>query len=257
MILDLVGSLDTHNKKIALSYINWPYAVFNVTAAQNNNAFDYRIGTTTFNVVIPDGFYEIADLLSYFEFVLFNNNHYLLDGNSNPVYYLTWTVNRSNYRVTFTATSIPSVLPAGFTDPHNLITLNSPTPGATPQLITLNNKFGELLGLKPASVYPLVNSTTVQFNGDFAPDIATTSSINVGCNLVYNQLQGSESIFEFSPTGATFGSYVSIRPALLLFHDTNVANASQIRITFYNQLGNRVKMEDTDITIGLIITSDK
>ncbi len=61
------------DKYIALSSISLFYSWFNITQNYGNNIFSYTwtsgTTTTTYQVVIPDGLFEISDLNNYIQFV--------------------------------------------------------------------------------------------------------------------------------------------------------------------------------------------
>ena len=82
LIYKFPNSVVFKNNSIAVSSVSMYYSWFNISEALMNNKFSYSWleGTTTmtYEVVIPDGLYEIAQLNAYFQFVMISNNTYLI-----------------------------------------------------------------------------------------------------------------------------------------------------------------------------------
>jgi hypothetical protein len=71
--------------------------VFNITQANNNNKFAYEwVDGTITQITLPDGYYELEDIMAYFRDVMTSNTHYLINGAS-YIYLLEIVVNVSKY----------------------------------------------------------------------------------------------------------------------------------------------------------------
>jgi hypothetical protein len=135
-----------------LSSAQIPYSMFNITAAYNNNAFNFYFPSgpsstsyTTYNIIIPDGFYTISDLNSYMQQYAISNGLYLIDSGGNYVYYISVQYNATYYANQLIAKLVPTSLPTGYTDPSNWI--GYPTVSRTPYLeILSSSNFGTYLG---------------------------------------------------------------------------------------------------------------
>ena len=92
LIYKFPNSVVFKNNSIAVSSVSMYYSWFNISQALGNNTFTYSWtnGTTvtTYQVVIPDGLYEIAQLNSYLQFVMISNDTYLIDSSGKYVYCL-------------------------------------------------------------------------------------------------------------------------------------------------------------------------
>lgn len=66
-------------------------------------------GGTVIPVTVPDGYYSLAILNAYLQFVMQQNGHYLVDPNGNYVYYLEFVTNPNNYRLEIHSWSLPTV----------------------------------------------------------------------------------------------------------------------------------------------------
>ena len=81
------NSVNLTNKYIAVSQINMYYSWFNITSGFANNTLSYTWtdGTvlTTFQIVIPDGLYEVTEINSYCQFQMVSNGTFWSSTGSN------------------------------------------------------------------------------------------------------------------------------------------------------------------------------
>ena len=76
------------------------YSTFNITAANQNNTYNYTwVNGVSYSVVMPDGFYDAASLNNFLHFTMIQNKHYLIDTTGNFVYFLTLTTNSNAYAI--------------------------------------------------------------------------------------------------------------------------------------------------------------
>jgi hypothetical protein len=247
MVLTLAGGADLRGLQVSLQSAAIPYSWFNVTARRGNNSFSYLWNGAPFVITIPDGFYSVSQLSEFMQFEMFDNGHYLLDDNAEPVYFLSLAVNPVYYRVTLTATQVPSVLPVGWTNP-TAITLND----LCPQLQVADVLFGALIGFS-VGTYPAAQTTTTSLNGDLVPNVTVYSSISIETNMVNNKIQNNRTIFNFVPTGS-FGNYITVEPRSPVKFDVIARNYTTIEVEFRDQLGAPLIMNDKDVTVALLLT---
>ena len=109
------AGLDEVALKSLSVYFSWP----NISAAKGNNQLQYiwPVGPDDENVVFADGMWSFAEFELYLQQVMRESNHYLLDQNGLPVYFLQLRVNPTLYCLSLVATPLPAVLPAGWTNP--------------------------------------------------------------------------------------------------------------------------------------------
>ena len=92
-------------------------------------------------------------------------------------------------------------------------------------------------------------------NGENVPRLEIVRSVSVFCNLVENvYLQDSKLLFSFAPN-SRFGSLLSITPQVLKYCDTVDSIFDYIEISFADQNGRPLEIDD-DITVS-IITKNK
>lgn len=230
-------------------YKSW----FNITSRFGNNAFSYVWTDGSTNAVnLPDGNYEIADIDGFLRYTMKINGHYLVDDKGAEVYYLSLILNSIYYAVTVVATTIPSSLPAGWSNPGG-ITLN----GKCPQLVVGSNSFGTIVGFAPGTIIPSANTVSASTNSTTVPQVSPVTSISVSCNWVNN------SYFSDNPSVvATFQTGNTPQGASFVLNDTNknfflivAGQLPDITITFFDQDGNPLGIVDRNIVVSLLIKS--
>lgn len=242
----------TRDYKIALAQCNMYYSWRNITAALANNQLKYTFNGVSSTINFPDGFYSITDIDGYLKLKMFENGHYLLDASNEPVYFLTLQENITYYAFTLTASIIPAVLPAGYTNPNGIV-----LSGETPQLEILNNGMRSILGFA-AGLYPAAPSlTTYMVNSSSVPQITPISTINIRCNLVNNSqfnINHPDVLYSFVPS-SSYGEFFSIQPNNLIFLPIITSSFSELKLTFTDQNNNPLSMLDTNYNLTVILRS--
>ena len=241
-------------EQIALANLFINYSWFNITSAYGNNTCAYIFNGTSYPVTFTNGFYQASDISGYIQNVMFNNGHYLVDNNGNTIYYLSLVANYVYYGITLTCTPLPTSLPTGWTNPHG-ITLS----GYTPSLVVNNSAFGKLIGYNNLTT-PATYTTTVQYqkNSDFTPQISPVTTINVACNMVNSAKFNTfgNVIYSFSPN-VTFGSQIQVNPPNYIWFGIVEGQYSQMQISFMDQNYNPLQINDTNITLTLMIRKNQ
>lgn len=251
--LDLPTPLELQNKEIALGYLGIYYSWRNITASYNNNKLQYRwVDNVVYDVDFPDGFYSIDDLSTYLQKVLFDNNHYVLDSDGNPVFNIQFETNFTYYCTSFYMS--PVVVPVGGSNPNN-IDVNDL--GKTPQLIIpYNNKIDVSLGVDIGE-YPPTYGTSVPyaFKGQKVPKISPVETLNIACNVSQNRINRYKSIiYSFSPD-QKYGSYISIQPTFPIFFDAINGSYTNITLTFVDQNYKPIPILDKSVNAKLFLRS--
>lgn len=247
MILNLPNGAELQNMNVSLQSASIPFSWRNVTAARANNSVSYLWNGVPFTIVIPDGFYSVAELSEYIHFVQFDNGHYLVNDTGANVFFLSLAVNAVYYRITLTLTAVPAVLPVGWTNPAG-VALN----GLAPQFRVDDTRFGALIGFS-VGTYPAVQGGATELNGDLVPNVTVFSAISISCNLVNNRFQNNQSLYTFVPSGS-YGSYISIEPINPVLFEVRSQNYDFVELQFRDQLGAPLVMIDHDITVSLLLT---
>lgn len=238
------------NKSSALTYLGIYYSWRNITQKLGNNSFKYQLNGSTYDVIIPDGFYSIYDINAFLEYTMSQNGHYLVDEDDNNVYFLSLNANLIYYQVSFVCKPIPTALPLKHTNPKGLN-----LSGLTPQFIFDNDGFNKLLGID-SGTYPTLANTTIKktFNSQNIAQISPVTTVLVGSNLSNNQHNNVNRtvFFQFTPN-ASYGSYMTYQPSYPIFFDSNNGYYDTINLEFYDQNGNALDMIDTNVTASILL----
>jgi hypothetical protein len=256
-------------QKVALASIQMYYSTFNITAAYQNNLFNYTwVDGTVNQVLFPDGFYDADGINNYLHFIMLQNKHYLVDATGDYVWFITITTNPTRYAIeancftmsTAIATANSWVLPAGATwvIPTNII---------VPELNILANNFRYIIGFQtgsypnaviagvpPAQTQTPSYTVTQTFLSTFTPQITPFSSFLVNCSLVNNNYAVPNSlIYSFSPNG-TFGEQFTVAPNEYVFIDVLPAQYNRFRIYFTDQNNYPLSFQDPNMIIQILIS---
>lgn len=255
--LNLPYPIKLYEYDVALLGIQMYYSWNNITAAYVNNAFSYRwVDGVTYPVNFPDGFYQISDINGFLQFTMEGNGHYLVDNNGNNVYYLSLAENTVYYAITLTSTPVPTVLPAGWTNPNGV-----PLNGLNPQLIVPATvapngltSMSILIGFNPGTYPPANNVGLYMVNGQNVPDISPVTSVNVNTNLAYSSFfsPNGQAIYNFT-ANVPFGSLIDIHPNPLVYYRANDSSYPSIQVFLTDQNNNPLNNLDPVIVCSLLL----
>jgi hypothetical protein len=255
------GGYSFKNDMIALQSVYQYFSIFNITSDYGNNTFSYTwFDGIEYTITIPDGYYEISDLNSYFQSIMIANTHYMTNSAGQFIYFLEFIVNTSRYAVQINAypldTTIQSsngyILPSG-------ATWSVPATSTLSQFNINTTGFGEVLGYEIGS-YPdtQVGSTTSSFLSSKAPQITPYSSILVSCNLVNNRaVIPSNILSSYTPLGTSIGSLFTFEPNYLQFADVEDGQYTQLVLEFRDQLNRSIIIRDPNMLISLYTETKK
>ena len=232
------------NDQVALKSCRMYYSWWNVSAAKGNNQFSYRwVDGTVHTVTLQDGIWGYADFQAYFEQIMRQSGHYLIDGTT-PVYYIRFDVNSVFYRISLTCTPVPATIPAGWTAPAGFV---FPATATTPQILVPATNVTSYLGFA-AGTYPAVTQPTLfQVNGTIVPQVTDISSLQLQTNLTFNEYgPDTRTLATFNvPPGLAPGSIISEVP----FYQDWIpvqprAKFKTVTLELADQNGRKVKIED-------------
>jgi len=249
------GGYTFKNDMIALQSVYQYFSIFNITSDYGNNTFSYTwFDGIEYNITIPDGYYEISDLNSYFQSIMIANTHYMTNASGQFIYFLEFIVNTSRYAVQINSYPLDTdiqttngyILPTG-------ATWSVPATSTLSQFNVNTSAFGEVLGYEIGS-YPdtQVGSTTASFLSSVAPQITPYSSILVSCNLVNNRaVIPSNILSSYTPLGTNIGSLFTFEPNYLQFADVEDGQYTQLVLEFRDQLSRPIIIRDPNMLISL------
>ena len=262
------------DKYIAVSSISMFYSWFNVLQIKNNNTFSYTwtsgATTTTYNIDIPDGLYEISDINNYVQFICIQNGTFwtILGNNYYPFELL---VNANRYAIQLNTYLIPTSLPTDATIPTNF-------PGwpTTQQnsVVTFPAQFNLIVG------YTANFSSNPNLNNAYTPQIPSSQSQNFVAKLAGGQLSylsnfspqvqpNSNVLFNISninnpytiPSSVIYsltpavkiGEQITDTPPNFMWNRLIDGTYNELRLQLKGSDGNLLRINDPNMTILLTI----
>ena len=268
LVYNFPSSVSFSNHEIAVSSVSMYYAWDNVggtTTQLNNNQLSYTwvaLGvTTTYQVVIPAGLYEITDINNYLQFAFIQNGHYLINTAGQNVYYAEFLVNVNKYSVDINTFVVPTALPTGWATPTaNAATgaaawVDFPTQTFNP-LITLpsTSNFHDLVGYAGGFVTSQNTGvgTNLSYSSSVAPQVQPNPTLFLSCSLVNNPYANpSTNIFAITPTVA-IGGQILIQPPEFTFNAIQ-GTTSSLTFQLRGSNGAVITIRDTNLAIILCI----
>ena len=245
----------TLNDTIALQSSNIIYSWPNITAANGNNLFRYVINGTSFDVLISDGFYSIADMNSFLQNVMYARGHYLVKGDGTLWYPISLRTNPTFYAVQFDLEPIPATLPVGWSNPSAVLynALIPASPAATPQLTIVGNGMQTIFGIAQGT-YPVAPSTTlVSVLSSSVPQVTPVQSIVMTCNLLANRVTTPNNVlYSFTPMNVAYGSNIYVQPWVT--HVSVCPTTYQfVQLELFDQSLKALDLQDPNVCISLIL----
>jgi hypothetical protein len=256
-------------QKVALANLQMYYSTFNITTSYGNTTYSYKwVDGITYQVVMPNGFYDIPAINNYLHFTMVQNKHYLVNTSGQFVYLIEFSINASQYAVQVDCFGVSVALAAtnGWTLPAGA-TWVLPTNFIVAELIILNNAFKLIIGFEPgtypnaviAGVPPAQTQTptytsTQSFTSTSTPQVTPLSSYILTCSLINNNYAVPNNlIYSFAPVG-TIGEQFTIAPNQYVFIDVLPAQYNRFNVQFIDQNFRPVQIEDPNMVIQLVIS---
>lgn len=238
-------------------------STFNITSARGNNTITLIWNSATpvtYTFVIPDGYYSASDINNFLQQQMILNNLYCtINGGTQNVYFAEIQVNSVRYSISLNLYYLPTSANAttlGYSKPTGA-SWNFPASNQTPQ-ITIGSEFGNLIGLNSGTYPSAVSSSNVQFISTKSPVISPVDSYIMTCNLINNPFSIPNNVFFTLPISASLGSLINFNSSEIVYNDISPNTYSQIVIQLYDQLFNKLNLNDISFTLTLAIrTADE
>ena len=257
--------------EIAVQNITMYYSWENINPLPlANNTFSYRWTaggvTTTYNITIPRGLYEVADLNNYLQYVFIQNGTYLINASAQNVYYAEFIVNPNRYAIQINTFPVPTALPAGFSIP-----VADPASGAAAwvgfPLVTFNPdliipaNLNKLLGFTtPVPFSTGLNAgvgTNLSFLSNVSPQVQPNSSVYLAISNIANKYSIPNSIIYSVSPNVAFGEQIRETPPQFAWNKLLSGTYNELRLTFLGIDFNPLTILDPNMTIVLVIRDTK
>lgn len=272
-VYNFPNSVILKDKYIAVSSITMYYCWFNIRSSYNNNTFTYSwtVGgvSTNYNVILPDGLYEIADINSYLQWTMIENGHYLIDTAGDNVYYAELVVNPTRNKVQLNTYQVPTSLPTGYTQPSGFA--GYPTQTFNP-IITFTAEFNKIVGytagfasdpnINGAYVPPTGNNNNnwvakedqkLSYLSNLIANVQPNSSIFMGISNINNPYSQPSSIIYSVVPNVAIGQQITERPPNFMWNKMIDGTYNQLRVQFLGLDKSPIPLTDPNLTIMLVI----
>ena len=251
------NSVTFKNHQIALINANLYYAWENINnTTLQNNTFSYtwtNLGVSTvYQVVIPNGIYEVTDINYYLQFTMINNGTYLIDDQGLNVYYILIQVNPTAYAIEISTFPVPTSLPTNWSTPLNFA--GFPTTTYNPIMTTPIN-FNSILGF-PANFSTSPNigiGTELNYLSTVAPQVQPNSSLYLSISNIDNRYGIPASIIYTIVPQVAFNSLISEVPPQFSWVKLISGTYNELRIQLLGLNYSPIKMLDPNMSFMFAI----
>jgi len=265
------NSVSFPHHEIAVQNISMYYAWENINASPlANNTFSYvwvsGATSTTYNITIPNGLYEVRDLNYYLQYIFIQNGTYLINTAGENVYYAEFLVNPNRYAVQINTFPVPTTLPTGWSIPvadpasGSAGWVGFPTTTFNPRL-TIPANLNILLGFTtPVPFQTAINTgvgTNLSYVSNTAPQVQPNSSIYFSISNISNKYSVPSSIiYSLSPQVA-FGEQINEYPPQFAWNKLLSGTYNEIRLQILGIDFQPITLLDPNMTIVLVIRDTK
>jgi hypothetical protein len=262
LVYKFPNSVQFDNHEIAVSSLQMYYSWQNINSATlRNNTLSYVWETNvagvnvpvTYPIVIPAGLYEIGDINFFCQFTMITNGHYFVNASGQNVYFFEWIVNPTIYAIQLNTFQVPTVLPAGWTNPSGVVL---PFQTFKPQVATPAN-FNLIVGFADTFVsdrdlgvaYPATDSYTSTITPQVQPNptLLVTSS-----NIDNKYASPSSVIYSVTPVVA-IGEQIIEKPPEFSWNKMLRGTYAELRVTFTGSDNSPIIILDPNMTMILAI----
>lgn len=259
------SSVSFSNHAIALVSAQMYYSWNNIGNQQYllNNTFSYTwkvaAVTSTINIVIPNGIYEISDLNNYMQFIMIQNGHYLINAAGLNVYYAEFLVSANRYAININTFPVPTSLPATWTAPVANVAAGYaawpgyPTTTFNPSIVLPAN-INKIFGYAANYTTPQNDGvgTNLSFFSSTSPQVSPNPTLFLSCSNISNiYCNPSGVIYSITPTVA-IGEQIVVQPPEYAFN-TLTGTCSQLTFTLRGNNNNIISILDPTMTLVFVI----
>lgn len=242
-------------------YYSWQN-INNTTLKNNTFSYTWVTGgtTTTYDVNIPSGLYEITDINNYLQYVFIMNGHYLINATSQNVYYAEFIVNPNTYAINIVTYPVPTSLPTGWSVP-----IANPQTGALAwggfpttyfnPLITIPANFNLIVGYSVGftTSQNTGNNTILTYTSSITPQVAPNPNALVTISNISNVYAQPSSVIYNIYANVGFGELINQQPSEYAFVDLLKGATNSLTLRFVGNDGSALNILDPNMTILLLI----
>lgn len=248
----------TNKSKLGVASLSVYNSTFNITAARGNNTLTFIFPSATPQTktyTISDGYYSASDLNYLLQSKMYADSLYVTaNSGTNVVYFYEIIQNSVQYSIQLNSYYLPTAANAailGYSQPSGA-TWSYPATNACPQL-TFNTSFGALIGFA-AQTYPVTSLAANQSKiSELTPNISPVDSYILTCNMINSKYSIPSNYFFSIPLTGSLGTLITYNSSSVIFNDVAPNIYSNIIISFYDQLFNKLDLKDKEIVLSIAI----
>ncbi len=237
-------------------------STYNISTALGNNTWSINWLGTNYNFTIADGYYDISQLNTAFQFDMVANKLYVeSSSNSQYTYFFDVQVNSIQYKSQLDIFYIPTAAQAstlGYSLPSGA-SWSFPSTDTYPQ-ITLCSGLCSILGITNQSNNQFPTSTNASSQSNLAflsntyPVLSPTFAYVITCNLLDSNFSVVPNILHQVPLNVSYGNLITLTniPQGDLTVRDSVYNS--VEISLLNQNYIPLQFSDPELVLSLILT---
>lgn len=248
--------MDMNDMEVALGDLSMYYSWQSINSYYNNNKFSIIFptgaGSTTYNLVIPDGTYSATDLNNYLKWWFISQNLYITNNITGEiVVYAQFMENAPRYSLDLVVYPLPTSLPAGYTSAGGI---TWPTTTKAPQFVINNSGFGDIIGFA-LGTYPSTPASSITTSTSTkTPQVSPVQSVILMLDAAYNPYSSDSAVIHtFSSKGVQYGSLIQSSPPELSWVPMQQGSRQFITLRFVDQQFKPLQIIDTNLTIKLML----
>jgi len=259
--MNLGEIVDFTNAYISLISASTYNSTYNITSEYGNNQLTIKwINGIDYTFVIPDGVYSIADINSYLEARMFENNLYcVITTTGKPQFFIKLQENPIYYSCHLIMSYIPTSTEAiqlGYSLPTGTIDWAFPPTSITAQLNLVNQPMKDLLGFSSLIFPPTpVLNDNYEALSDKAPKLSPIFNYMFNCNLLNHQIGkvASNRLFFMIPVSKAVGQLLEFQTNYKQELKCSSTKTDYIEIYLTDENFNKLSYRDKDLSITFII----
>jgi len=265
LVYNFPTSVRFDNHQIAVQSVNMYYSWQNINSTSlRNNTFTYTwvVGatTTTYNVIIPAGLYEISDINNFLQYTFIQRGQYLINATGQYVYYAEFLVNPNTYAVNIITYPVPTSLPSGWvlpvanTQTGAVAFVGFPTQTFNPSIVIQAN-FSLIVGY--ATNFTTSQNTNVNtiltYTSSISPQVQPNPTALMTISNISNEYSSPTSVIHSVVPDVGFGELIKSVPNEYVFCRLLKGTISSLFVRFVGQDSNSLAILDPNMTIILLI----
>jgi len=295
LVYKFPNSVNFSHHEIAVQNVTMYYSWENINLTPlSNSQFSYAwtagtistpgTTTTTYNLTVPDGLYEVSDLNYFLQYSMIQRGTYLINDAGKNVYYAEFLINPSKYAVQINTFPVPTSTGwtynagtlqwtgnsgteyAGWTTPVADTASGSAgfvgfaTATFNPQL-TIPNNLNKILGF--TSPNPFITSlntgvgTNLSYISNVAPQVQPNSSVYIAISGIDNKYAVPNSIIYSLSPNVAFGAQINEYPPQFAWNKLLSGTYNEIRLSILGLNFQPIKILDPNMSIVLVIRDTK